>query len=86
VIDTPPPHDQLPPRSILSRRTEDDDIQNERHLQDRDVADKAQTQKPSKKHRKRVILLDPRTELPDETLKVRPTLWLSAFSSCGGVL
>ncbi|KAF8515059.1 hypothetical protein JB92DRAFT_2916057, partial [Gautieria morchelliformis] len=53
-------HDQLPSHSILSRRTEDDDVQNEKqHSQDQD-------------HRKRVIPLDPRTELSDETLRVRP--------------
>ncbi|KAF8478773.1 Rec8 like protein-domain-containing protein [Gautieria morchelliformis] len=74
---TPPPHDQLPSRSILSRRTEDDDVQNEKqHSQEQDVANKAQVRKPGKKHRKRVILLDPRTELSDDTLRFHKNNYL----------
>jgi hypothetical protein len=69
--DTPPPHDQLPPRSILSRRTMDDDIENQIGSNGPErPQDEEQVVRPRQKPRKRVMLLDPKTELPDEVLKV----------------
>lgn len=66
LIDTPPPHDQPPARSILSRPV----IEGGSHTQEqRECEPIAGTVGGAKKPRKKVTLVDPRTELTTEELQ-----------------
>ncbi|KAF8582712.1 hypothetical protein K439DRAFT_1509657 [Ramaria rubella] len=81
---TPPPRDQAPARSILSHRNLEVDIQSQPVIQDRVgslnelIANPSGVKHP--KPRKRVTLVDPRTELTDEELKFQRDNYLKEMT------